>query len=274
MTRVAVVIPCFDDGATLGEALASLADQEPHELVVVDDGSTDSKTVALLARLESDGVHVLHRENGGLSAARMTGVAATTAPFVFPLDADDELAPGALARLADVLEAEEQLAAVWGEIELFGVRRLLFRPPSRLDSWLLTYVNEIPGTCLYRRSALTAVGGWRLRGGYEDWDLWLSLAEAGYDGRFVPGLALRYRQHDGRMNEAAIEAHDAKHAHLRELHPALFANRAALRRASGEPWHIKLLWPLVERLPGLSLWRRHSLARFIRDPRTQWLSRG
>ena len=43
--RVAVVVPCFDDGETLSEALGSLRDEEPHELVVVDDGSTDPATL-------------------------------------------------------------------------------------------------------------------------------------------------------------------------------------------------------------------------------------
>jgi glycosyltransferase involved in cell wall biosynthesis len=41
VTRVAVVVPCFNDGATLPETLESLAGEEPHELVVVDDGSTE-----------------------------------------------------------------------------------------------------------------------------------------------------------------------------------------------------------------------------------------
>ena len=56
--RVAVVVPCYDDGETLGEALDSLRDQEPHELVVVDDGSSDPATLAVLNALERDGVRV------------------------------------------------------------------------------------------------------------------------------------------------------------------------------------------------------------------------
>jgi glycosyltransferase involved in cell wall biosynthesis len=94
MTRVAVVIPCFDDGATLGEAVDSLAGEEPHELVVVDDGTTDERTLRILEEREVAGVRVLRQENAGLSAARMAGVRATSARYVFPLDADDLLVPG------------------------------------------------------------------------------------------------------------------------------------------------------------------------------------
>src|SRR5436190_12269548 len=110
MLRVAVVVPCFNDGATLRETLGSLRDQEAHELVVVDDGSDDPATLETLRALEDEGVRIVRRENGGLSAARMTGVEATAAPYVFPLDADDALAPGALAALADALEAVPQAA--------------------------------------------------------------------------------------------------------------------------------------------------------------------
>jgi glycosyltransferase involved in cell wall biosynthesis len=273
MTRVAVIVPCFDDGLTLPETLASLKGQEPHELVVVDDGSTDPTTLRVLEELDRTGTAVVRRENGGLSAARMSGLAATTAPYVFPLDADDLLGDGALARLADALDADDDAMAAWGDVELFGSVELELRMPRSLDPWLFTYVNEVPGTSLLRRTALEAVGGWRLAGGYEDWDLWLSFAERGYRGVYVPGRMIRYRQHGSRMNADAIMQHGVKHARLRELHPMLFSDRRHLRRASPESRHVKLLWPLIESLPFLSLWNRHRLCRLVRDPRRQLASR-
>ena len=51
MPRVAVVVPCFNDGETLPAALASLRGEEDHELVVVDDGSDDEATLDTLSRL-------------------------------------------------------------------------------------------------------------------------------------------------------------------------------------------------------------------------------
>ena len=264
--RVAVIVPCFDDGATLEETLASLRDEEPHELVVVDDGSTDERTLTLLDRLRGDGVDVVRRENGGLSAARMTGLGGTSAPYVMPLDADDQLGPGALAALADALDASPGAAAAWGDVEIFGAASFRVEMPRTLDPWLLTYVNEIPGTSMLRRTAVVEAGGWRLRGGYEDWDLWLSLVERGYGGVYVPVPMLRYRRTAGRMNEDSITRHEAIHAHLRELHPALFAQRRALRRGSPEPVHVKALWPLIEGIPGLSLYDRHRLCRIVRHP--------
>src|SRR5207248_2059881 len=116
MPRIAVVVPCFDDGETLVEAVASLEGQEAHELVVVDDGSSEPRTLDVLAELERGGVRVVHRPNGGLSAARMSGVESTTAPYVLPLDADDALAPGSLATLADALDADPGAVMAWGDV--------------------------------------------------------------------------------------------------------------------------------------------------------------
>jgi glycosyltransferase involved in cell wall biosynthesis len=273
MTRVAVVIPCFDDGATLPETLDSLRGQEPHELVVVDDGSTEPRTLALLADLERKGTRVVRRPNGGLSAARMTGLDATTAPYVFPLDADDLLGEGALARLADALDSDARIAAAWGDVELFGTVELPLRMPRTLDPWLFTFLNEVPGTCLLRRDAIVAAGGWRLSDGYEDWDLWLSFVERDFTGTYVPGKMIRYRQRPGRMNEDAIARHDAKYLAVRALHPELFAARAQLRRSSSEPLHVKLLWTAIDAMPGLSPWTRLQLCRLVRDPRRQLASR-
>ncbi len=99
--RVAVVIPCFNDGATVEAAVESLRGQEPCEVVIVDDGSDDLATLRVLERLQQAGTRVVRQENRGLAGARMRGVVETSAPYVQPLDADDLLAPGALSRLAD-----------------------------------------------------------------------------------------------------------------------------------------------------------------------------
>src|SRR5207248_979247 len=139
--------------------------------------------------------------NAGLSAARMAGVAATSAPYVMPLDADDTLAPGALAALADALDAAPDAAVAWGELEVFGELDAALEVGESLDPWLLTYLNEIPGTSLVRRSALLGSGGWAMGSGYEDWDLWLAFAERRFAGVRVPRPVLRYRRQAGGMLE-------------------------------------------------------------------------
>lgn len=264
--RVAVVVPCYDDGATLRETLDSLRKEEHHELVVVDDGSTDPATLVTLSELERSGVRIVRRENGGLSAARMTGVAATGAPYVFPLDADDAVAPGALAALADALDADPVAALAWGDIEIWGEIETRITVAGSLDPWKLTYLNDVPVASLLRRTALLDAGGWSMGSGYEDWDLWLSLAERGHRGVYVPVSVLRYRRHPGRMLDAATRRHGQLYARLRERHSRLFASRRSTRRSSNAPLRTKVFFPLVERLP-IDTFTRHRLYLFVNRPR-------
>lgn len=266
--RVAVVIPCFNDGATVVDTVESaLQDPEPRQVVVVNDGSSDPTTLEVLAELEERGdLEVVHRTNGGLSAARMTGMAATTAPYVFALDADDQVVARALTRLADALDANEDAMLAWGDQENFGEVNLLQRRVERLDPWLLTYVNPL-NACLLRRTAILEVGGWVLQHGYEDWDLYAGLAEKGLDGIRVPGPSNRYRISDQRMLAACRERHDELYAHLRERHPALFGARRGNRRSSEAPRLVKLLLPAVAHLPFVSSPVRQRLTRFAVDPR-------
>ena len=72
---------------------------------------------------------------------------------------------------------------MWGTVRLFGEVERAERGRARtLDPWRITYFNNIPYASLFRREALMAVGGWSLPGAFQDWDLWMALAEAGYGG--------------------------------------------------------------------------------------------
>jgi glycosyltransferase involved in cell wall biosynthesis/peptidoglycan/xylan/chitin deacetylase (PgdA/CDA1 family) len=249
--RVGVVIPCYNDGRFLTEALDSIREHEPIEAVVVDDASTDEGTIALLARLEAAGTRVLrHQRNRGLSESRMTGVRATSAPYLFPLDADDLLIPGALSALAGRLDAEPDLAVCYGDYAVFGTQERIVRTPDRLDPYRIAYRNEYPGPSLFRRAVLEQVGGWRDvegRVGYEDWNLWMSLAEQGHRASHVgPGtVIMRYRQSGGRMLASANRGHRELYAGLRRLHPALFADLRAHRRVSTLGRGKAILYPVA-----------------------------
>ena len=249
MPRVAVVVPCYNDGATLLQTLESLRMQEPHDLVVVDDGSTEERTLQVLAELERDGLRVVHQPNAGLSCARMAGVAATSAPYVLPLDADDALAPGAVQALADALDGDSGAAMAWGDVEIWGEIELKVRIGHHLDPWLITYLNTLPVASLVRRDALLEAGGWQLRHGYEDWDLWMSFAERGWTGIYTPHNTLRYRRRDGRMLADCLPRHNELVADLRSRHASLIARRRHEWLRSRAPFRAKLIFPIVESLP-------------------------
>jgi glycosyltransferase involved in cell wall biosynthesis len=223
------------------------------EVVVVDDGSTDPATVELLASLDREGVRVVRQENQGPSAAVMAGVKVTSAPYVLRLDADDLLEAGALGALTEALDASPEAAAAWGDVQTFGSTSFRIPTAPALDPWLITYVNCVPGAgCVFRRQALQDCGGWRIRDGYEDWDVWMSLAERGYAGVYLRRVAFRYRRREERRNQSSAIRMSEHYDELRQLHHELFEARAQNRSRSTAPQSLKVAVERIESLPGVS----------------------
>ena len=247
--RVAVVIPCYNDGATLPETVRSVLAQEPTELVVVDDGSGDPGTMAVIQQLEEEGVLVVRQENSGPAGARMAGVRVTSAPFVFPLDADDVLLPGALTALVEALDSHPDAVAAWGDTRFFGDVDRRVASAHRIDPWRMTFVNELPAAALFRRQPLVDAGGWAIKRGYEDWGLWMALPSAAATASYIGREVTRYRVHGRRMWRDSAARHDEIVAELRRHHPNLFSQRPVNKRRSSSSALIKLGLPVIEQLP-------------------------
>jgi glycosyltransferase involved in cell wall biosynthesis len=258
--RVTVLIPCFNDGATVTETVASArAQDEPVAVVIVDDGSTDTATLAVLDELEASGATVIHQSNAGTPVARTTALEAATTKFVLPLDADDILLPGAVRFLADILEDHPEAAASWGWYQRFGDETTLQQTAPTLDPWQISYMDELPATSMLRREAVAALGGWQPPNGYEDWGLWMGLAEHGWRGIGTDRVIYRYRREGVRLAHQASAQHAQKVDELRAKHPALFAARRRNWRRSRAPLALRLALPLLEVTPGLSRHHRRLL---------------
>src|SRR5689334_7345810 len=120
--RVSVIIPCYNLGQYLDEAVNSVRAQSFNdwEIVIVNDGSTDPATNRLLADYRRPKTRVLTTENRGLSAARNLAIAHATGAYICALDADDVLEPRYLERAVAHLEADPTLGFVSSWLETFG----------------------------------------------------------------------------------------------------------------------------------------------------------
>jgi glycosyltransferase involved in cell wall biosynthesis len=247
--RVAVLTPCFNDGVTLRETVASVRELEGAEHVVVDDASTDPGTLAVLDELAADGVRVLYQEHQGPAAARSRALAATSAPYVFPLDADDLAIADGVAALVKALDDHPDAKLAWGDLQCFGRSSRLIHSPERLDPWLVTHVNPLPYATLMRRDALEQLGGWSRVSGFEDWELWMGFAERGWNGVHVPRPVILYRIHANRRWQGNAPRHEHIHGELARLHPELLAARRSNWRRSKASLARRLLLPAIAALP-------------------------
>ena len=246
MSRVAVLIPCHGEGALIADAVRSVQEDEPVEIAVVDDASPDRETQATLDALDVKVIRL--SENAGVGNARTTAFEATEAPYVYPLDADDLAIPGVLARMADLLDADPGADVCVGDIVEFGDHELTRAIPARLDPYRVALTNEYPITALYRRTAVEAAGAWRPyyeHQGYEDWNLWMGLAERGARIVHLGGPGYRRRLHGQRLNQLARRRHRERYEAMRRAHPDLFGRLSEHRRASDLSRPKRALYPLL-----------------------------
>lgn len=230
---LSVVIPCFNYGAYLLQALRSVKGQtlQDIEVIIVDDGSDERRTLRLLARLQRwTALTLLRQDNAGPGAARNAGAAKARGRYVCCLDADDWLAPDYLEKCVILLEADAGTRVAHSWMQLFGEEERLARTLD-LDPELLRYVNHLGVSAVFHREDWLAVGGFTLeRNQHEDWDYWVRLACAGVRGRVIAEPLFFYRRHAGSrlawINRRALRAYRA----LRQAHPAFFEASDRRRR--------------------------------------------
>ena len=204
---VSVVIPLFNQGHILLGAIDSVrASGYPHiEIVVVDDGSTDPQTIEIFDQLV--GVTKVRQSNAGLSAARNAGIAAAAGRYVVPLDSDDLLSEGFLAPAVDALRRNPELGYVAGYLRYFGLLDYTHVPVGYVPHLSLVVNTHVRATALFRRDALTSIGGYDTElPAFEDWDLHVRLALAGYSSDILPLEGHRYRRHAESMTFSSSNA--------------------------------------------------------------------
>jgi glycosyltransferase involved in cell wall biosynthesis len=231
---VTAVIAHYDYARFLMEAVDSLRAQEggAPRIVVVDDGSTEAGAGAALDRAEAAGATVLRRGNEGVSAARNAGLAEVRTPYWLVLDADDRLAPGALAALRAPLERDGALGYAFGFMRFFGDMEGVVRFPG-YDPYRLLYRHTIGLTALARAELLAATGGYDPHfPHYEDWELWVHALAHGFEGRRVDAVTLEYRRHAGTKFAADRRNYRAAWRGLRRKHAELYARRDELAARS------------------------------------------
>jgi len=223
---VSVVIPCFNYGKYLEEAVQSVLSQTivSCEAIIVDDGSTDTQTHAVLAQIEKLArVRILRQQNQGLPSARNAGILLAQGEYICCLDADDTLEPTYLELAIAVLEADHSVGFAYSWVRLFGDEASIWKTRDfDIDDALID--NHTSVSAVFRRDDWLATGGYRagMRHGYEDWEFWLRLASLGRRGRVMRTPLFNHRRHGLTMTHAAHALRHSIKETFHESNPLLF----------------------------------------------------
>lgn len=242
--KVSIVVTCYNLGAYVQEALDSVVTYSgpaPVEVIVVDDGSTDAATRAVIDGLDPSRCTVLEQSNLGLAKARNNGIALATGTYIISLDADNRIHPAFIERSIAILDQEPEVGVVYGDAVYFEGRTGPWKVGA-FDFTRLVQSNYIDACACYRRSIWERVGGYDERMphmGWEDWDFWLRCSVAGVQFRYVEEAFFDYRVragsmiHDTRKREAELVAYIFAKPQLRFLAP-LREQFMRLKRGSRE----------------------------------------
>ena len=199
MPKVSAVIPCYNHGQYIDEAVDSILKQtyQDVEIIVINDGSTDRLTIEKLQAYCKPKTRVIHTENRGPSAARNSGIAAAAGEYILLLDADDYFEATFLEKAVPILDKQPEIGAVSCGVQQFGASRKRDIPRGG-DAKNFVVRNSAVGNGLIRKACWEQIGGYdeRMKDvGYEDWNFWLDLTKRGWLVHIIPEYLFYYRHH-------------------------------------------------------------------------------
>jgi glycosyltransferase involved in cell wall biosynthesis len=236
--RATIVIPCFNHGRFVADAVRSCLAQTDAlvRVVIVEDGSTDGESAAKCEACAEMGanVRVIHQSNRGLPAARNAGAAIASreawGEYLVFLDADDWIERTFVSTLHRAISAEpsDAISHAYCQEKLVEKGTGIWKVPA-WDPMLLLVTNLHPVTTLIKRGHFERSGGFdeSFRTGYEDWDLWLRFSERNWRGVRVREPLFNWRRHsENTLVMQATQRHAELHAAIVERHPALYEKHA------------------------------------------------
>jgi glycosyltransferase involved in cell wall biosynthesis len=271
-----VIIPVFNAEKYLRQAILSALEQTlpPHEIIIVDDGSTDSSRE--IASSFGSAVICLSHEHRGLSAARNFALARSTGDWIAFLDADDYWSPDKLARQAALVEADPAIEVVYTGITKVWSNGKSCDVMARQPQWVkhrLAFENPIfPSTVMARRSLLIENPWPESLRSSEDWWLFYRLSHiAGFAAIAEPTVAYRIhpesltsRNWKDVLHYAELVAQEIQNDFTgvhkfvlhRKVNSRLFANASLSQRDQGSPEYLRYIvksliaWPFCDYGPG------------------------
>lgn len=196
---LSIIIPYYNLGNHLMETLQSAlaVDYENYEVVIINDGSNDERSLEVLKEIEKlnlSNVRIVNIENGGLANARNVGAKAANGEFIAFLDADDLIDSTFYSRSIQVLNQYENVSFVYSWVQYFEGSDGVW-PTFNTEFPYLLLANMLTAFVVVRRDDFLNFGQNRdiMAYGMEDFDGWVSMVAHGCYGVSIPETLVQYR---------------------------------------------------------------------------------
>lgn len=192
---LSIIIPCFNDGRFLPDALASSSQLNDfnYEVIIIDDGSSDPATLEYLSTVDRNKYTLIRQQKKGVSSARNAGIRIAKGKYILPLDADNMIMPEYAYIGIKFLEDNPDFAIFYSDQQRFGLCNETIRT-SEFDVFNLIPDNCLDNCAIYRREVWEQCGGYdENMVGFEDWELWIRAYEYGFKFYHLPEPLYFYR---------------------------------------------------------------------------------
>ena len=208
MPKVSVIIPCYNQGQYIDEAVDSVLKQtyQDFEIIIINDGSTDEYTNKILKDYNKPKTKVIHTTNQGLASARNNGIKEANGEYILPLDADDKIGKEYLEEAIKIFDKISNVGIVYCKAELFEeVKGIWELPKYSLQQILLR--NVIFCSAFFKKIDWEKVGGYNPNILYvwQDWDFWLSIIELEREVYRIDKILFYYRIRKSSMARTMTE---------------------------------------------------------------------
>ncbi|MDR1877566.1 MAG: glycosyltransferase [Flavobacteriaceae bacterium] len=196
---LSIVVTVYNSGKFLPETLDSIEKVKfdiPHEIILVNDGSTDLETINLLEKLSTTNKYqIFHKENGGEGSAKNAGFANARGKYVLSFDSDDCMYKSYYNDAIHILLKNPEFDILYGDLIYFGTQNS-YKKSGRYNRMRLAISGNYAGAqCIYKKEVLDILGG------YDeslimvaDWDFNSRAAVHGFKFYYFPKPLFRYRR--------------------------------------------------------------------------------
>lgn len=245
---VSVIMPCFNDGKYIEESVESVNNQTypAIELIVIDDGSTDSQTIDVLTRMRKEGkCTLLHTDHQGPSGARNHGIRHAMGKYILPLDSDDLIEPLYIERAVEAIKEDPKRGVVYCQADLFGEMSGKWNLPTYSFEQMLRD-NIVFVTALFYKKDWKAVGGFneKMSNGMEDYDFWIGILELGREIYQLPETYFHYRIKNKSRTTELMQSEEK----LKEMYQFIYLNHPDFYEKYRHEYAMQLRNALIEQI--------------------------